>query len=108
MGKVMQTISCAECMESMAPVKHEFLTRIACANCQQAKEDLAAHDRRQQRERPWGAGGEALRRQEIPGCSDTNAVLQMLGRFRCPQCGKWCWTRNALARHGELHRTSRN
>jgi hypothetical protein len=108
MGKVMQTISYAECMESMAPVKDEFLTRIACANCQQAKENLAAHDRRQQRERPWGAGGEALRRQEIPGVQRYECSVAGLGTVPMPECGTWCWTRNALARQGELHRTLRN
>jgi hypothetical protein len=32
-------------MESMARAKDEFLARIACANCQQAQEDLAESER---------------------------------------------------------------
>src|SRR5437016_8223455 len=33
-------IECAECLRSMAHVKSELLTRIACANCQYAQESV--------------------------------------------------------------------
>jgi hypothetical protein len=76
----MQSISCAECLKAMAQGKSELLARIACANCQQAKEDSAQAAR----------------------------ILQELSSrtvvgVRCLQCGKWCLTKNSLATHQRSH-----
>jgi hypothetical protein len=100
-------ISCAECLESMARAKGELLTRIACANCQQAQEDLAGSERLR-RELRRRADVDAVQRERIRGRTDINPVVQILGRFRCAECGKWCWGRNALAAHRELHGSLRN
>ena len=53
MVKVVQTISCFECMESIALVKGETLTRIACANCRQAREDTPEQQTRYCNDSPW-------------------------------------------------------
>lgn len=75
-------IECAQCIQSMANAKGELLTRIACANCQYAQESLESD--RLERER-------SSRRWLVS---------------RCPECGKWCWTRTSLAIHRELHRAA--
>jgi len=76
----MQTSSCAECLKAMAPGKSEFLVRIACANCQQAQEDVA-------------------HAASTPRELSSRTVLGV----RCLQCGKWCLTRGALATHQRTH-----
>jgi phage FluMu protein Com len=76
----MQSISCAECLRAMARGRSELLVRIACANCQQALEDLAQAAR------------------TLPELS-SRTVLGV----RCMQCGKWCLTRNSLATHRRSH-----
>ncbi len=76
----MQSNSCAECLKAMAPGKSELLVRIACANCQQAQQDLAHA---------------ANRLQEL-------SSRTVLGA-RCLQCGKWCLTKGALATHRRTH-----
>ena len=68
--------SCAECLKAMASGKSELLARIACANCQQAQQDLAHA---------------AKSVQKLP----SRTVLGV----RCLQCGKWCLTKGALATH---------
>jgi phage FluMu protein Com len=75
----MQSISCSECLKAMARGRSELLVRIACANCQQAQEDLA----------------QAKTLVEL----SPRTVLGM----RCPQCGKWCLTKNALVTHQGRH-----
>lgn len=75
-------IDCAECIRSMADAKGELLSRIACANCQYAQE-LAESEKLQR------------------GRGSRLAVIS-----RCPECGKWCWTRTSLAIHRELHKAS--
>ena len=77
-------IECAQCMQSITNAKGELLTRIACANCQYAQESVESD--RLERER-------SSRRWLVS---------------RCPECGKWCWTRMSLAIHRELHRATRN
>jgi hypothetical protein len=76
----MRTSTCAECLQAMARGKSELLARIACANCQQAQEDLAVA---------------------------TNSLEQVSSRrvfgMRCSQCGKWCFTKSALAMHQRAH-----
>jgi RNase P subunit RPR2 len=75
----MQSISCAECLKAMARGKSELLVRIACANCQQAQEDLLeAENRLREISRPFFG-------------------------VRCLECGKWCLTNNALASHRRAH-----
>lgn len=76
----MQSTSCAECLKAMTRGKSELLVRIACANCQQAQEDLAQAAR------------------TLPELS-SRTVLGV----RCLQCGKWCLTRNSLAIHQRSH-----
>jgi hypothetical protein len=85
MANATQKISCTECMESMTEVKGELLTRIACANCQYAQELMAGLDKLQK---------------------DRSSRLALL--LRCPEGGRWCWTRNALAMHRQAHGISRN
>ena len=76
----MEKFSCAECPDSMAKVKGESLLRIACANCQQAQEFL----------------------QETARVRHEFSLRWTFG-LRCPQCGKWCWTKSSLANHREAH-----
>jgi len=76
----MQSISCSECLKAMARGRSELLVRIACANCQQAQEDLAQA---------------AMSLEEF----SSRTVLGM----RCLQCGKWCLTRSALVTHQRCH-----
>lgn len=75
----MQSGSCAECLKAMARSKSELLVRIACANCQQAQEDLA----------------------------QANTLRELSSRtvlgVRCLQCGKWCLTKSALPTHQRAH-----
>ena len=78
----MQKPICAECLDSMARAKDQLLIRIACANCQQAQEDL----------------------------KETAALHQELSLrrpfpLRCPQCGAWCWTKARLANHQQAHQS---
>jgi hypothetical protein len=40
MVKVIKSDPCVQCMEFLMLVKGQILARIACANCQQAKQDL--------------------------------------------------------------------
>jgi ribosomal protein S27AE len=75
-------IECAQCIQSMAHAKGELLTRIACANCQYAQE--LTENENLQRER--------------------SSRLRLISR--CPECGKWCWTRTSLAIHREVHRAA--
>jgi hypothetical protein len=84
MANATQKISCAECMESMTEVKGELLTRIACANCQYAQEVMAGVDKLQK---------------------DRSSRLALV--LRRSECGRWCWTRNALAVHRQAHAISR-
>jgi hypothetical protein len=78
----MQSSFCAECLQAMSRGKSELLARIACANCQQAQEDLA---------RAQGNVHE-LRSRSVFGS-------------RCSHCGKWFLTKNALAAHRRSHFT---
>ncbi len=73
-------MECADCLQSMTQVKSELLIRIACANCLQAREDLA--------------GKSALQHKR----SSHSRFA-----FRCPECGKWCWSRNAVIVHRQSH-----
>jgi len=76
----MQSKSCAECLQAMSLGKSELLARIACANCKQAQEDLAAaHPRVHE-----------------------FASRSVVG-VRCPTCGKWFLRKNALATHRRRH-----
>jgi len=76
----MQSNSCEQCLQAMSRGKSETLARIACANCQQAREDLAQ-----------GHGN----LHELTSRS-------VLGS-RCSHCGKWFLTKNALATHLRTH-----
>lgn len=76
----MRSRSCAECLQAMSLGKSELLARIACANCQQAQEDLAAAHHRVQE----------------------FASRSVVG-VRCSMCGKWFLTKNALATHRRTH-----
>jgi ssDNA-binding Zn-finger/Zn-ribbon topoisomerase 1 len=76
-------IECAQCIQSMAHAKGELLTRIACANCQDA---------------------EVAEREKLQRKRSSRVMLIS----RCPECGKWCWTRTSKAIHRELHGGSRN
>jgi hypothetical protein len=76
----MQSRSCAECLQAMSRGKSGPLVRIACANCQQAQEDLAQAD------------------QDLLEL----APRSVLGS-RCSVCGKWFLTKNALATHRRSH-----
>ena len=71
---------CAECLKSMAKAKDELLTRIACANCQFAEQELT-----------------------LSAKLEHERYLRVGCFARCPECGKWCWSRNSLAVHRELH-----
>jgi hypothetical protein len=72
--------SCAECLADMARGKSEMLVRVACANCRQAEEDIAMTLKHDMSSSSFG--------------------------IRCSQCGKWCWTKSALATHRRAHATS--
>ena len=76
----MQSKSCDECIAAMALVKGELLARIACANCQQAKEALSEATEQQ---------GKLIKRRRLG--------------LRCVLCGKWCWTTTGLAVHLHGH-----
>ncbi len=76
-------IECPECIQAMTYAKGEPLTRIACANCQNAYH-LA----------------------EIEKERNRSPRLSLI--FRCPECGKWYWTRTSLAIHREFHKLGRN
>jgi hypothetical protein len=86
-------------MEFLALVRGAPLTRIACANCQQAKQDLPG------KARP-GHGSQlksALR------ALDRDEVVVMpvdSAKFTCPECGKACATKAALGSHGQVHATA--
>ena len=71
-------MTCAECLRAIAEAKGESLSRIACANCQYAQE-LAITPELEEEKRT------------------------IFGTFRCPECGKSCWTRNTLATHRRDH-----
>ena len=76
----MPPISCTECLQAMSRGKSDLLARIACANCQQARADLAqAHKSLHE----ITSGG-------------------MFG-VRCSMCGKWFLRRNGLASHWRTH-----
>jgi hypothetical protein len=77
----MRQSSCAECLTDMARVKSELLVRVACANCRQAEEDLAVTTR------------------------PLHDMSSSTFGVRCSQCGKWCWTKSALATHRRGHTT---
>jgi len=76
----MRANSCAECLQAMANVKSDTLSRVACANCQQAQRDLALASR-------------------LLGQASPSSIFGT----RCLQCGKWCWTKNTLATHQQAH-----
>lgn len=103
MAKVLKNDVCAECMESLALVKGGPLTRIACANCQQAKQDLPGKARS-------GHGSQlraalrALHRVAVVVMPDTAAAC---AGFTCPECGKTCATKGALGSHRRAHSTGR-
>ena len=78
-------VCCAECLESMTKAKGELLTRIACANCQFAEKQRTAPDNTS---------------------SGRCSGLGWIGR--CPHCGKWCWSRDSLALHRQLHGDNAN
>lgn len=71
---------CAQCLQAMSRGKSDTLARIACANCQQAQEDLA----------------------QAQGNVRELTSRSVLGS-RCAQCGKWFLTKNALATHRRRH-----
>ncbi len=73
-------VSCPDCLESMIRAKGEVLARLACANCQFAENQPPS--------------SEKLIRQPMLG---------MGWIVQCPDCGKWCWSRNSLALHRQLH-----
>ena len=75
-----QKQACAECLLAMEEVKGESLSRIACANCRHAHEQLT------------------------PAASpDPRECYGALFGFRCPSCGRFCWTRTGLERHRLMH-----
>ncbi len=93
MAKVLKNDQCPDCMEFLALVKGAPLSRIACANCQQAKQDLPGKARS-------GHGSQlraalrALSREEVVVMPDTS--LAVSPGFTCPECGKTCATKEAF------------
>ncbi len=79
-----QEQTCAECQQAMARVKGEPLSRIACANC------LYAHQ------------------QVSLGRMEAETKGSFLKWWRCPECGRWCWTRQARAAHRRGHGFAEN
>jgi hypothetical protein len=67
-------------LQAMSRGKSALLARIACANCQQAQEDLAQAHR-------------------DPLELSPRSVLGI----RCSLCGKWFLTKSALSNHRRTH-----
>jgi LSD1 subclass zinc finger protein len=95
---------CAECMEFLALLRGAPLTRIACANCQQAKQDQPGKARSGQGSQ-LRAALRALNRGDVVAMPDP--VLAVSTEFTCADCGKTFETKAALGFHGQVHPTQR-
>ena len=82
MAKVINRLQCPECMDFLAGVKGAPLTRIACANCQQAKQDSKGRARSNHgpelKSTLW-----ALKRGEVIVMSEV--VVENSVRLFCPE-----------------------
>jgi predicted RNA-binding Zn-ribbon protein involved in translation (DUF1610 family) len=100
MAKVINHLQCQACKDFLAGVKGAPLTRIACANCQQAKQDSKGRARTNHgpelKSALW-----ALERGELIVMSEV--VIEDSKRHSCPECGKVCGTRAEFATHREGH-----
>jgi hypothetical protein len=68
MAKVIKNDPCPQCIEFLTLVKGQPLTRIACANCRQAKQDLLDKARSSHRFRLRAALGRFSRRESVLIC----------------------------------------
>lgn len=89
-------------MDFLAGVKGAPLTRIACANCQQAKQDSKGRARSNHgpelKSTLW-----ALKRGEVIVMSEV--VVENSVRLFCPEMWEVCTTRAELATHCKGHAT---
>ena len=103
MAKAVDKLQCSECMEFLALVRGAPLTRIACANCQQAKQDPPGKARS-------GHGPQLRSALKALGCGEVvvmpNAGLAVSEAFTCPDCGMAFPTKGALGSHRQMHETS--
>jgi len=87
-------------MEFLAAVKGAPLTRIACANCQQARQEPRGRARSNHgpelKSALWALKrGELIVMPEVVPADPTNPS--------CPECGKVCATRADVAIHCQAH-----
>ena len=102
MAKAVDKLQCSECMEFLALVKGAPLSRIACANCQQAKQDLPGKARSDHGSQLRSAL-QALTRGEVVVMPD--GIPGVSAKSLCPECGKTFATKSALGSHRQVHAT---